>query len=405
MPRFTDAMVERLKPTDRRQELPDSLVTGLYLTIQPTGRKGWQVRYRAPGAHRRMTLGPYPLVSLRDAREKARDVLRQVLVGGDPAGEARAENAAVQELRDRDAIRNVVDQFFKRHGNQNRSAAETRAILDRELLPTFGDMPIGEFTRHDAVSILDAITDRGSPIAANRFLAHLKTLMTWAKGRGIIDASPVDGLKPPAKEVTRDRVLNDPEIRTFWQATESMGYPFGPMFRLLLLTGQRLNEVAGMRRNEIADGVWTIPGERAKNGNPHPVPLSPQARAILDGMPRIDAPYAFTTTGKTPVSGFSAAKRTLDRLMAQIAENEIEPWRVHDLRRTAATLMASLRIPPHVVEAVLNHRSGTIRGVAAVYNRFDYADEKREALGALASRIAQIVDGTAANVVRMEAGR
>lgn len=397
MPKFTDAMVERLKPADRRQELPDSLVTGLYLTIQTSGRRGWQVRYRTEGAHRRMTLGPYPLISLKDARDKARDVLRQVIEGADPAAEARAEKDTAQELRKRDAIRSVVDEFFKRHGDQNRKAYEVRRIFDRELLPAFGDMPIGEFSRRDAVQILDTIADRGAPIAANRFLAHLKTLLTWAKGRGIIDTSPLDGMKPPAKETSRDRVLAEDEIRAFWEATGKMGQPFGPLLRLLLLTGQRLNEAVGMTDAEIDGDTWTISGDRAKNGQPHVVPLSPQARAILDGLTRIDgSPYVFTTTGTTPVSGFSKAKRALDDLMG-----EIEPWRIHDLRRTAATLMASLRIPPHVVEATLNHKSGTVKGVAAVYNRFSYADEKREALVALAGLVERITEGGADNVVRL----
>jgi integrase len=273
------------------------------------------------------------------------------------------------------------------------------------------DKPISEIARRDVIAVLDKIVDRGSPVTANRLRAHLNTLFRWAKGRDMIEANPLDGTRPPAPERPRDRVLTELEISLLWRASGEIGFPFGPLYRLLLLTGQRLREVAEMTRREVAGGEWTIPGARTKNGDQHVVPLSPDALAILEAMPRIGAQLIFTTNGDAPVSGFTRAKDRLDAAIAKIVEAEgldpVPAFTIHDLRRTAATGMAGLGFPPHIVEAVINHRSGTRRGVAGVYNRFDYADEKRRALEAWARRVAEIVAGReqAGNVIRLGAAR
>ncbi|MCF3973997.1 integrase arm-type DNA-binding domain-containing protein [Paracoccus sp. EGI L200073] len=394
------ATVDSIKPTDRRQEIPDSLCTGLYLTVQPTGKKGWQVRYRHSGVHRRMTLGGYPILSLADARQRARDALALAAEGRDPAEEVKAAKAP-KPKDDRDKVATVIDLFLKRHASRNRRADDVAAMFRREVLGKWGDREIHSITKRDLIDVLDAIVDRGSPVTANRLRAHLNTFFNWAKGRDIIGVNPLDGIKPPAPEKPRDRVLNDAEIRLFWITSEHLGYPFAPLYRLLLLTGARLREVAEIEWREVNGDVWTLPAARSKNGDEHTIPLSPEARAIFDNLPRIGR-YAFTTTGLTPVSGFTRAKERLDRVMAEAAEPEtVPPFTIHDLRRTAATGMAGLRFPPHVVEAVLNHRSGTRRGVAGVYNRYSYADEKRAALNAWASYVTQLVEGKPDNVVRI----
>ncbi|MDP2700429.1 site-specific integrase, partial [Thalassospira sp.] len=263
---------------------------------------------------------------------------------------------------------------------------------------------------------LDGIVDRGSPITANRLLAHLRTVWTWAKGRDIITTSPFDGIKPPSPEKSRDRVLTDQEIVWFWRACEKLGQPFGRLYQFLLLTGQRLREGAEMTDGEMRGDLWIIPAARVKNADEHSVPLSKAASAVLGGVQRISgkAGYVFATTGLSPVSGFTRAKVRLDKLMVEVANEgradsldriEIPPFTIHDLRRTAATGMAGLRFPPHVVEAVLNHRSGTRRGVAGVYNRFDHADEKRAALEAWGNYVTRLAEGRAGNVVRLEGTR
>lgn len=414
--KLTAAVVDQLKPTPRRQEIPDGLCVGLYLIIQPTGKKGWQVRYRHGGTHRRMTLGSYPVLSLADARARARDTLAAASEGRDPAEEARAAKAP-KPPDDRDKLSSVVALFLKRHASRNRRADDVAAMFRREIMGRWGDREIQSITKRDVLDVLDGIVDRGSPVTANRLRAHLHTLFSWARGRDIIEVNPLDGVRPPAPEKPRDRVLTDEEVRLLWGATGAMGYPFGPMIRILLLTGARLREVAQMPRSEIsADGtIWTLPADRAKNGDEHIVPLAPEVRAIIEVLPRVaKGKLLFTTTGETPVSGFTRAKEKLDRLMAEAANEEradddelvvIPKFTLHDLRRTAATGMAGLRFPPHIVEAVLNHRSGTRRGIASVYNRHDHFEEKREALTAWARRVADLVEGKSENVVAMRGAR
>jgi len=242
----------------------------------------------------------------------------------------------------------------------------------------------------------------------NRTLAVLRRFFNWTVEREIITASPMAGLKAPTAETARDRALNDEEIRLFWAGCDKLGWPFGPMFKLLLLTAQRRDEVRGMEWTEIEPRekrVWAIPREKAKNDRAHEVSLSELAIEIIDGLPRMSrprtdsagsepSPYVFTTNGERPVSGFSKAKERLDKHMLELlcaelgeagkdpGKAEIDGWILHDLRRTAATGMARLNIAPHVVDWILNHVSGTIRGVAAVYNRHAYLEERRAALEA-----------------------
>ena len=406
--KLTAATVDKMQPTDRRQEIPDSLCTGLYLVVQPTGKKGWQVRYRHGGTHRRMTLGAYPMLSLAEARARARDALAAASEGRDPSAEVKAAKAP-KAIDARDQVREVVALFIKRHASHNRRSDDVAAMFRREIMDKWGDREIQSITKRDVIEVLDGIVDRGSPVTANRLRAHLNTLFGWAKSRDMIAANPLDGIKPPAPEKPRDRVLTDAELRLFWIACDGLGEPFGALYRLLLLTGQRLREVAELTWDELDGTTWTLPAARSKNGDEHVVPLSPAVVATLDAMPRIGR-HVFSTTGITPVSGFSRAKDRLDRLMTAAANKdlpagadpvELRPFTIHDLRRTAATGMAGLRFPPHVVEAVLNHRSGTRRGVAGVYNRFDYAEEKRQALEAWASFVAELVEGKPGNVVRL----
>lgn len=400
--KLTAAAVDKMQPTDKRQEIPDALCTGLYLVVQPTGKKGWQVRYRHGGTHRRMTLGAYPVLSLADARQRARDALAAASEGRDPAGEVKEAKAPKLPEDDRDTVASVIDLFMRRHASRNRRGDDVRAMFRREIMDKWGQRQIQFIAKRDVIEVLDAIVDRGSPVTANRLRAHLNTLFGWAKGRDIIQANPLEGIKPPAPETPRDRVLTDTEIKLFWEACDGLGYPFGPIYRLLLLTGQRLREVAEMEWREIDGDNWTLPQARAKNADQHDVPLSAEAKAIVDDLPRVGR-YLFTTTGKTPVSGFTRAKERVDKLMSEATEDPIPPFTIHDLRRTAATGMAGLRFPPHVVEAVLNHRSGTRRGVAGIYNRYSYADEKRDALAAWARHVMQLVEGKPTNVITMGA--
>ena len=415
---LTTKGIEAMQPPALRTELPDQAVKGLYLVCQPTGTKTWALRARVAGKPVKMTLGTWPKMGLAAARAAAAEAKERIETGADPIAERKAEQAAAAEaeLASRDTVKAVIADFEKRHLRHTRSSAQVMAFFRREILGPWGDRPIQSITKRDVLDLLDGIVDRGSPVSANRTRAHLNTLLNWAVGRDIISRNPLDGVPPPAPERSRDRVLTDDEIRLLMVATDTMGYPFGPLIEVLVLTGARLREVAEMTRPEISpDGaVWTLPASRSKNGDAHVIPLATEAQAIIRGLPRIGSSrFLFTTTGATPVSGFTRAREKLARLMTEAANKDrpegedpvvIPAFTLHDLRRTAATGMAGLRFPPHVVEAVLNHKSGTRRGVASVYNRHDHLEEKREALAGWARRVDELISGTTAKVVPMRAG-
>jgi integrase len=414
MPKLTTAKVDNIKPSATRQEVADALVAGLFLIVQPSGAKSWQVRYRTPGARRRMALGRYPVLGLADARIKARDVLADVAAGGDPAAERKAAKAERIEARlsDRDKVQTLVEQFDRRHLSRLRSGRTVRRELDRHAVAVWGNRDVRDIRKRDVIDLLDAIVDSGREITANRVRAYLGKFFAWCVERDVIEASPMVGVKAPAPETSRDRVLGDDELRWLWRACEALGQPWGPLGQMLLLTGQRLGEVAGMTDGELAGDDWLLPASRVKNGRPHVVPLSGRARDVLDGIERIGAGgLIHTTTGRTPLSGFAKGRDHIAAKMQEIADRErggpvlIPRWTFHDLRRTAATGMARLGIPVRVTEAVLNHVSGTGGGIVAVYQRHDYADEKRAALEAWSRFIGDLVEGKSQNVVALGLAR
>lgn len=418
MARFTDLAVKAVAPDPaRRLEIPDPGQSGLYLIIHPSGRKGWAVRYRMNERSRKLTLGRFPDIGLADARRMTAKALDQISRGEDPATEKKArrrETGAAGHVR-ADTVAALVAEYLRMRPRQKaiRSIGEVKRIFEVYVLPALGQRPVAKVTKREIIALLDDIADRPAPIMANRTFEALRALFNWAIGRDWMAVSPMAGMAKPFETHSRDRVLTLGEIRWFWQATAAMGYPFGDAMRLCLLTGQRIGEVSGMTRQELDGNMWVIPGERAKNGEPHAVPLTDPVLEIIDRAPVIgDAGLIFTTTGESPISGRSKAKARLDRLMASAAEKErgepveIDRFTIHDLRRTCASRMAELRIAPHVIEAVLNHKSGIVRGIARIYNRYDYEAEKRDALEAWARRLDAIVDPKPSEtVIELEARR
>jgi integrase len=405
-----------------RREIPDGGAGGLYLVIQPSGAKSWAVRYRHDGKPRKMTLGAWPATGLADARRAAERALDAVAKGDDPAADAiEAKRAAKAEADpERDLVRTIAADYLARHAMKKRSGAEVRRILDKDVLPVWGARRIDTITKRDVIELLDTITDRGSPIMANRVLAHVRAMFNWAVARDVLAVSPCAGVKPPGQARSRDRVLSDDELRLFWAAAGDVGPPWTGLLRLLLLTGQRREEVGEMTVAEMAGDVWTIPAARAKNGAPHAVPLSDAAGAVLAAHPRIKSRrgFVFTTTGDSPVSGYSKVKARLDGQMLARAQQEavgrgadpaavtIAHWTLHDLRRTAASGMARLGVNLPVIERVLNHVSGSFGGVAGVYNRHSYADEMRRALDLWAAHVLAVVEGRCGdNVVTLRAAQ
>ncbi len=439
---LTAAALEKFKPDpSKRIEKPDGLLTGLYFVIQPSGAQSWAVRYRYQGKPRKLALGRYPAIDLATARESAKAVLRRVQEGADPAAEKQDAKAAEkgEGAAAKTVFESVVRTFLVRYAKpKNRSWKETArqlGLVSDKAKPEGEDDPhsfviakgsaadlwqgrqIASIKRAEVIQLLDGIVDRGSPVMANRVLAALRKLFNWSLERDLVAANPCDRVKPPAAEKSRDRVLSDDELRALWMACDGLGWPFGPMFKTLLLTGQRREEVASMEWREVdtANRLWTLPRDRVKNDKAHDVPLSDQAIAVLESLPRVaGAGLVFTTTGDTPVSGFSRAKATVDEKMLALLRQwavergedadavTLEPWRLHDIRRTVASGMARLGIGIAVIEKILNHTSGTFGGIVGVYQRHEFADEKRRALVAWGSFVASAVEKEqTGNVVRM----
>ena len=386
--KFTAKMIENARPPDKgRTQLWDIALPGCGLRVTEKGKKSWVVMYRSRGKQYRMTIGHYPAFSLADAREEARAVMRKVETGIDPAEERLASKRKSELL-----FPQMVDQFIELYAKpKNRGWAETRRLLKKNAEPRLKHLNLNEITRHHIIEVLDRMVGRGAPIQANHTLAAIRKLFNWSLDRGLVEHNPVQGLKPPGKAVARDRILTDEEIRKVWIAWTELGWPFGSISKLLLVTGQRRGEVASMKWSDIdfTKNIWTIPREIAKNDRTHDVPLSPLALEILENVPRFsNCDLIFSSTRRTPASGFGRPKKETDE------KSGVINWRLHDLRRTAASGMARLGVAPHVVEKILNHSSGIISGVAAVYNRYGYDTEKREALNAWAQQLFGILTDT-----------
>jgi integrase len=374
MPKIlTVRAVESVRPSAQRREIPDGVIPGLYLIVQPSGFKSWALRYRVNGRGAKHTIGPAGVLELAAARTAARTALATIAEGGNPAAAKRSAREQAPETFEV-VVRRFIERYAKLH---NKSWRQSERILQREAVPRWRHRPINSITRADVVALIDAVVDRPAPFMANRTLTVLRRLFGWCVERGTLEASPCERLKDPAPETRRDRVHSDNELRAIWKATDTLGYPFGPLLKLLILTGQRREEVAGMRWAELsAEGtLWTLPAERVKNKTKHEVPLSAPARVTLAGLPRI-GDFVFTTTGTTPVSGFAPVKRRLDAAITP----PLAPWVLHDLRRSLASGMARLGVRVEVVEKILNHVGGSFAGVRGVYQRHDFAKEKQRAL-------------------------
>lgn len=380
----------------------DTSLPGFGLMVTSTGARSYCVQYRVSGTgrSRRMRIGTPGKMNLEKARQVALAKLGGVAQGDDPL-KVKIDEREAHRVGRHDTVALLVERYLTKHAKLHlRTHDELKRTLERDVCSKWGRKAISDIADTDVAKLIDAIADR-APIQANRTLTYLRMFLGWCVDRRILKVSPAVGVKPPGTEQTRDRVLSDDELRAVWKAADAEGHPFGACAKLLILTAQRRNEVAGISWPELdlKAGTWIIPGDRAKNGETHEVQLSSQAVAILEAAPRVDdVELVFSSTGKTAVSGFSKFKLRLDEASG------VHGWRFHDLRRTATTGMARLGVPPHVVDKILNHSQGTIRGVAAVYNRFEYQPERRNALQAWAHYVDHVVNddpAALANVVPM----
>ncbi|MCK9549764.1 site-specific integrase [Aquamicrobium sp.] len=424
--RLTKKVVDAAEtPTKNDAFIWDTELKGFGLRITPRGVKSYVLQYRMKGQPaRRMTLGGHgnPWTA-ETARKEAERRLIKIKQGIDPVEEERQKvehekrRIAEEERKQREAEALAFDTYadlfvelyLKASWKDTWKSGE--GVL-KAVKPHF-QKALPEITRSDVVELLDGYSDR----PGMKKLVHsvLRKLFNWAVDRGDLDRSPIDRMKAPKTPPARKRVLSPEEVVALWHACADLGDLWRPFIRLLICTLQRREEVAGLDWSEIDfdTAMWQLPLERAKNDHPHRVPLNALALVELRSLGEKARGLVFTTTGKTPVSGFSKAKKKLDELMLKKLRDRAEqrgedpeeimlaPWRLHDLRRTGATNLQALGVPVEVTEAILNHISGTTSGIAGVYNLYKYEDEKRRALLTWSEQLTRLVsknDG-ARNVV------
>jgi integrase len=427
---LTAASVARLKADAQRREVLDGACQGLYLVIQPTGVKSWAMRFRRPdGRQGKLTLGRVDFTSressssaepvigapltLGAARRLALSLQHQRAVGRDviaAAKRAKADRKGLAANTFASAAADFIEQYAMRKTRGWRETARLvglRAdeegalkLIPNGLVERWSERAITDIDGDDIYGVVEETRERGVPGAERRaqgptdsravaMYAALSKMFSWLLSKRRLNQNPCAGVARPAAPGARDRVLSNAELVAFWRAASAERGEFATVLKLLLLTGQRLNEVAGMRRAELSDdfSVWTIPSERTKNRRAHVVPLPPFSREILAAVPA-SGELVFTTNGAVPIT---VGDRVKERLDAQMKLSY--PWRFHDLRRTAATGMAEIGIQPHIVEAVLNHVSGHRAGVAGIYNRAAYAAEKKAALELWAAHVERLISG------------
>jgi integrase len=381
--RLTDKMLRGLKPAASGQiDVWDELLLGFGVRVGTTGRKSFFVGTRINGRYKRITLKPpYDLLSLADARVKAKAIMSDAHAGIGPELRKKRE--------EKGTFGAVAKSFMQDYAKNHRTRDEMQRIIDR-YLAEWHERQISEITRGEIKELL-RVKARTAPIMANRIKALVSKIFTWALKEEIIEASPALSLDPPGgseKDRERTRTLSADEIRLVWNSFDKLGYPWGPLFKMLIITGQRCGEVGGMKWSEITDDGWHVPNERAKSGRGHLIPLSSLAREILDEVPEIGE-----LVFRTRLGSWSWAKERVDA--------KIPHWRLHDLRRTFATQLRSLGVDRVVVSKLLNHAEA---GVTKIYDRYAADPEKAAAMDRWANRLREILSGTPAdNVVQMRA--
>lgn len=418
--RLTAPFVAKATTRASRYEIADSLQPGLRLVVQPSGAKSWAFRYeRSDGQRVKVTLGRAAgpgALTLQQARDAANDARRLRSTGGDPADRRRAEKRAEatrieaeeREARQKDdTVANVLPRYYADHADGLKSGREVRRVLDKEL-KDWAKRRVDDIQRRDAIQLLDSVKAR-APVLSKRLRAYGRHFFGWCISKELATTNPFEGTAS-VKEVPRDRVLTDDELRLLLRAITRLEWPRRQFAHLLLLTAQRFSEVADMEWSELTltggAPTWVLPSARSKNGRSHTIPLPPLAVEILTGMNRIEnSPRVFAS--------FSAAhaKTRLDEVMLEVVREDaiargddpdaatFAPWRLHDLRRTAATTMPRLGVDVVTVERVLGH---TMRGVMAVYQRYSFEVEKRRALELWAGFLENLTSERESNVVRLK---
>jgi integrase len=395
MPKLLEGSAARIQiPAGAKDVLVfDDVLPGFGIRKFASGKASFFVKYTLPsGQQRKITLGAVVPGMLAEMRKEASRILAQVKLGQDPAGEKKkaAEEAEVKRSA---TVGSLVERYIQERARElrPRTLEEFARHLRKHWAPLHG-LGVDGIVRRDIVAAIDTIADEHGRVAADRAKATLSGFFAWALDRHYCEVNPVLGIKRRSGNGSRDRVLAPAELAEVWKACPESDY--GRIIKLLVLTGQRRNEIANLLWSEVDlfKGAIDLPASRTKNGNPHLVPLSMQAFQILESTPRISGREFVFGEGASGFQGWSRAKKTLDEKInerrAALGEKAISEWRLHDLRRSFVTNMAENKLAlPHIIEACVNHISGHKGGVAGVYNRAQYAEEKREAFGAWSSFI------------------
>jgi integrase len=378
--KLTPSFVAKAAPAAGRDReiFWDEALPGFGLMVTEAGSKSWVVQYRARHKSRRATIDS--VLTLDKARKAAKAMLGKVANGGDPVGEQRAALAA-----EANTLQSVAEEYLARESKRKlRTIATRRATLERWVFPKLGARQIADIKRSDISRLLDHVEDKAGPVQADMVLAFLRRVFNWHAGRTDDFSSPIiRGMsRSNPRERARQRILSDDELRAIWCA--DIPQPWRAFVRFLLLTATRRNEAARMARSELRDGDWTIPAGRYKTKQGITLPLSAAAQSALAALPRFGTgEYLFTVNGRAPLAAFSRGKRAIDRASG------VTGWTLHDLRRTARSLMSRAGVPSDHAERCLGH---IIPGVRGTYDRHKYQEEMRLAFEALAAQIARIVD-------------
>lgn len=402
--RLTQRDIDKLAcPVGRRDRLVfDDVQKGLAVRVTATGSKSYLAQYTISGQRRRVPLGSSSAITLSMARSAAAQIMGSAAMGTDTVVQREAKVAAERAAAERAllTLAVLVETWEQLHLVQKRAQYAREAV--RALRHAFQGqwkLPAEDLDRTTIVNVLDRMAKSGRFSIASRTAAYGRACFSWAVKRGTIAANPFASLPAIGERPKRDRVLSDEELAAIWQAAAETTMPFGMIVRLLILTGQRVSEVSGMRWNELSADLdtWIIPPERTKNGMAQVVPLAAPARELLKAIPRISDLAMPGRNLTSPFNGWSKSRVNL------IATSGVTNWTLHDLRRTMATGLQRLGVRLEVTEAALNHVSGSRAGIAGVYQRHDWAAEKRAALDAWGEHIRLLVDGgeTAGNVVKL----
>jgi integrase len=367
--KFSNAWLENLATPGVRTDYADINCPGLVLRVSSKGIKSFSFTYRYGSKTGRITFGKFPVVSLKLARDLVAKQRIGIANGIDPRGE-KVKRLQAKELK----LPRMVDEYIKVYAEpRNKTWKQAQDNLRLYLISYFGDKPIGDINREGIHKILDDLAEQGKRTTCNRVRAHMNGFFSWCVERGYLEVSPTQHIRPRFKEISRDRVLSEHEIRSIWEATQHLSEAYRNFVKLLFLCGQRKRVTADIRKSQIKDGIWTIEARDSKNNQTNIVSLTPRVASLIEEIKDTKHDYLLRSgqIGDHPINGFSKAKTQIDK------ESKVKDWRWHDIRRTVTTNLAMLGHNQDIIRRLLNHSNGSVTGI---YDRYSYLEERRAAL-------------------------